>query len=121
VFVLCLHVHASSYLATVCAQSYIVSLSLSLSFFFNFLLTSHYSVLHWATDRGHTHLVKMLLSDYKADPNIADSDEQTPLHYAAICDEIEIAQILVRHGADASLLDEDEVEDELLDALKALA
>ena len=41
------------------------------------------SLLHWASDRGHTHMAKLLL-ETGADVNVKDADSQTPLHYGEI-------------------------------------
>ncbi|XP_077987146.1 acyl-CoA-binding domain-containing protein 6-like [Glandiceps talaboti] len=64
------------------------------------------SLLHWACDRGHDDVVKLLLS-YKVDINAKDNDGQTPLHYAVTCEFLSIINVLLDNGADPKLTDND--------------
>ena len=41
-----------------------------------------------------------LLLDVSADPNAADSDGWTPLHEASFTGTLEVARLLLEHGAD---------------------
>jgi acyl-CoA-binding protein len=54
---------------------------------------NYMSLLMWACDRGHLHLVKYLL-DNNANPNQQDIDGQTCLHYAVSCEHLEIIKLL---------------------------
>lgn len=54
--------------------------------------------IHWAADRGHTSIVKMLI-EADADKNAVDPDGQTPLHYAASCGHSETLRFLLDAGA----------------------
>ena len=38
------------------------------------------TLLHWAADRGHEHLIRLLVK-YGAKLNVQDEDGQTPLFY----------------------------------------
>ncbi|XP_060203923.1 acyl-CoA-binding domain-containing protein 1 [Lycium barbarum] len=60
--------------------------------------------LHWAVDRGHLSIAKLLLSR-NADVNAKDLEGQTALHYAAVCEREDIAEFLVKHGADVEIKD----------------
>ncbi|CAL1544460.1 unnamed protein product [Lymnaea stagnalis] len=63
-------------------------------------------LLHWASDRGLTNMVELLLSLH-ADINIQASDLQTALHYAVSCDHADVAKLLVVRGINPSLKDSD--------------
>ncbi|XP_053326361.1 acyl-CoA-binding domain-containing protein 6 isoform X2 [Spea bombifrons] len=63
------------------------------------------SLLHWACDRGHAELVSLLLF-HNAHINMQDFEGQTPLHYAA-CEFPDIVDLLLDHGADPCLVDND--------------
>ncbi|CAN4085681.1 unnamed protein product [Withania somnifera] len=60
--------------------------------------------LHWAVDRGHLSITKLLLTR-NADVNAKDLEGQTALHYAALCEREDIAELLVKHGADVEIKD----------------
>nr|GMC53311.1 acyl-CoA-binding domain-containing protein 1-like [Ipomoea batatas]GMD20514.1 acyl-CoA-binding domain-containing protein 1-like [Ipomoea batatas] len=62
--------------------------------------------LHWAVDRGHLNITKVLLSK-SANVNAKDNEGQAPLHYAAVCEREDIAELLVKHNADIDVKDED--------------
>ncbi|KAJ0251522.1 Acyl-CoA-binding domain-containing protein 2 [Hirschfeldia incana] len=62
--------------------------------------------LHWAIDRGHLDIAKLLV-DKNADVNAKDSEGQTPLHYAVVCDREAIAEFLVKQKADTTSKDDD--------------
>ena len=62
------------------------------------ILDSHFSILHWACDRGCMEVVECLLEtdpDYPLDAK--DEDMLTPLDYAFICENDDIARFLVFH------------------------
>ncbi|KAG2263055.1 hypothetical protein Bca52824_070134 [Brassica carinata] len=62
--------------------------------------------LHWATERGHLDIVKLLV-DKNADVNAKDNKGQAPLHYAVVCDREAIAEFLVKHQANTASRDDD--------------
>lgn len=57
------------------------------------------TLLHLAAWKGYAKAAKLLL-DNKADPNVRDIMEATPLHDAVSEDNVEIVRILIAHGAD---------------------
>ena len=46
-----------------------------------------------------------LLAHHKANPNVQDDEGQTCLHYATMCEHVELVRLLLAHGADASVVD----------------
>lgn len=56
-----------------------------------------YTPLHAAASYGHLGLIKLLISQYNANPNITDEDGDTPLH--VVCD-LASCELLVELGAD---------------------
>lgn len=64
--------------------------------------------IHWAADRGHSHILEVLLQN-GADVNLVDNEGgQTALHYAISCGHVECVKILKKYGADATIKDFDE-------------
>jgi len=59
----------------------------------NFRNDSGMTALHYAVDRGHLALVKILL-DHDADTLALDNEDQTPLMIAEICEHTEIVELL---------------------------
>lgn len=62
------------------------------------------TALSWASQRGDTASVKLLL-DHGADPNITSSKGQTPLHYAAEAQTPWNISLLLDYGASVKLTD----------------
>lgn len=62
-------------------------------------------LIHWAADRGHHEIIKILIS-YGADVNLGDGEMQTPLHYAAACGHKDCINVLLENGADVNLRDD---------------
>jgi ankyrin repeat protein len=70
--------------------------------------------LHWAADRNHLGILKLLLSLVGEDAavaktrlNMRDQNGDTPLHYAVLSESAEAATLLLQLGADAHLENED--------------
>lgn len=65
------------------------------------------AVLHAATEGRHRDLVRWLITDQGADPNIRrpDKSQQTPLHEAAWLGDLETVELLLSLGADPTLRD----------------
>ena len=61
--------------------------------------------LHWASDRGNTEVLKMLLNRSDLDINLRDNEGQTALFYASSCGHHECLKLLLHHNADKSLID----------------
>ncbi|KAF9966866.1 hypothetical protein BGZ70_000977 [Mortierella alpina] len=64
-----------------------------------------YSALHAAASYGHKDLIKHLLEN-GADVNIQDPEGDSPLF---VCETVEIAEMLVKAGADATHINENEM------------
>merc|ERR1711953_1314791 len=60
----------------------------------------HFTALHVAAHSGHTDLIEMLLSKYRADVDHRSKHGCTPLHLAALKGYQKCAESLVRYGAD---------------------
>uniref|UniRef100_A0A182P6V8 Acyl-CoA-binding domain-containing protein 6 n=1 Tax=Anopheles epiroticus TaxID=199890 RepID=A0A182P6V8_9DIPT len=65
------------------------------------------AAIHWAADRGNVDILATLLSVDGIDINLRDADGQTALHYASSCGNVECLQLLLRHGADRTIRDEE--------------
>ena len=63
------------------------------------------TLLHWATDRGHSSIVSLLLEKDKDLLDLQDKEGQTALHYGASCGHSEIVKILLSQGANPGLCD----------------
>lgn len=64
--------------------------------------------IHWAADRGHAHILEILLKN-GANVNLIDKDSgQTALHYAISCGHLECIKILVNYGANPKITDSDD-------------
>jgi len=65
------------------------------------------SLLHWASDRGHTNIAEFLISKHCSLVNTKDHEGQTPLHYASSCGHVDMVRLLLQHGADPNARDLD--------------
>jgi len=65
------------------------------------------TLLHWAADRGHTDIARLLLDRDKNLLDMQDSEGQTALHYAASCGHRELVSLLISFGADVEVKDND--------------
>ena len=57
------------------------------------------SVLHWAVFNGNPSILRCLLPYYDS-PNLFDDDGLTPLHFAALYNQVAHMNLLLDHGAD---------------------
>merc|ERR1712156_1121966 len=64
------------------------------------------TALHWAVDREHIEMMKLLLQS-GADPNCVDIDGCTVLHYAATAESETMITALIEAGASKELVDID--------------
>lgn len=49
---------------------------------------------------GHAEIVRVLIEEGNANPNVRDWSQGTPLHAAAINGHLEVTRVLLEHGAD---------------------
>jgi len=63
------------------------------------------TALHWSCDRGNIEIVKVLLKS-KANINEQDNELQTPLHYATVCEHVDVVKHLLSEGVDVTLKDD---------------
>ncbi|KAK4060935.1 hypothetical protein Trihar35433_9860 [Trichoderma harzianum] len=63
--------------------------------------------LHQAVSRGNLDVAQLLISQDADQKNIRDTSSQTPLHTAAIGGQAKTLQLLLDHGVDISVVDED--------------
>jgi ankyrin repeat protein len=54
--------------------------------------------LHIAVNEGNAMLTRILIQDFKADPDCVDYRNNTPLHYAVINANLKIVKILLSRG-----------------------
>lgn len=59
------------------------------------------TALFAACSKNYANIVKVLLEDKTIDVNIPNGDDETPIHRACFNGNLEIAQELIKHGADA--------------------
>lgn len=64
------------------------------------------TALHWASQRGNAKIVETLIQEAKLeDINIADVEGRSPLIFASMYDNLEVATLLIQHGADCNFQD----------------
>jgi len=63
------------------------------------------TLLHWAADRGHCEVAKLLLDAEPSMLNVQDAEGQTALHYAASCGHKGLVLLLLERGADPNIAD----------------
>ena len=57
------------------------------------------TLLHWSADLGYLDFIKELLEVYKASVDVRDESGQTPLHYACMCERLDVCRFLISAGA----------------------
>ncbi len=60
----------------------------------------HHTPLHLAAGIGHENVVKILVEEGKAEIDVFDARNQTPMHYAVNNKKLEIVKLLLKLGAD---------------------
>lgn len=65
------------------------------------------AAIHWAADRGNVDILASLLTIDGIDINLRGGDGQTALHYASSCGNVECLKLLLKHGADRNIRDEE--------------
>jgi len=65
------------------------------------------TLLHYACDREHLELAKMLIEDFGADVNCQDEIGNTGLHSAAYLDSKPLIELLISHNGDINLANHD--------------
>jgi len=63
------------------------------------------NVLYYIAKAGKEELLKYLLDRYKYDLNTNDNTKQTPLFFAASCNNIGCAKLLIDKGCDVNHID----------------
>lgn len=63
------------------------------------------SLIHWASDRGNLEILKVILNIKGIDINLQDSEGQTAVFYASSCGHKTCVQLLLDHGANKEILD----------------
>ncbi|ARE67535.1 SWPV2-ORF283 [Shearwaterpox virus] len=63
------------------------------------------SPLIFLSKKGRINEVRLLLEDYKADPNIMDKYSCTPLHYSISKEHLDVSELLICNGADINARD----------------
>lgn len=72
----------------------------------NILDTQGLGLIHWAADRGHLAIIKLLLINGH-DINLIDGDGQTALHYAVSCGHRDCVEYLLEMDIDCNVKDDD--------------
>uniref|UniRef100_A0A182K5S8 Acyl-CoA-binding domain-containing protein 6 n=1 Tax=Anopheles christyi TaxID=43041 RepID=A0A182K5S8_9DIPT len=65
------------------------------------------AAIHWAADRGNVDILASLLAVEGIDINLRGADGQTALHYASSCGNVECLKLLMQHGADRTIRDDE--------------
>jgi len=65
------------------------------------------SALHFAIDRGHEELARVLLSELHCNVDLQDCEGQTPLSYACNTEQSNLILLLLAHGANPTTADND--------------
>jgi len=82
-------------------------------------------LIHWASDRGNLEILQTILSTKGINVNLKDNEGQTALFYASSCGHKNCVQLLLNHGVDKDILDNEEsscldvaYDDEIKNTLK---
>lgn len=65
---------------------------------------SYHTPLHLAAGKGHMDVIKILIMEGKANPNIFDARSSTPLHYAINNKQFDAVKLLFELGADINIV-----------------
>ncbi|RHZ87254.1 hypothetical protein Glove_38g34 [Diversispora epigaea] len=64
------------------------------------------SLLHWACDRGHLEIVKLLI-ERGSNINILTNENETPFHYACLSEHLECSRYLYKNNVDITIKDKE--------------
>ncbi|CAG8489069.1 1482_t:CDS:2 [Diversispora eburnea] len=70
------------------------------------MLNKGLSLLHWACDRGHLEIVKLLI-ERGSNINILTNENETPFHYACLSEHLECSRHLYRNNIDITIKDKE--------------
>ncbi|CRL04237.1 CLUMA_CG017340, isoform A [Clunio marinus] len=65
-------------------------------------------LIHWASDIGNEEILSIILNTKGIDVNLKDGEGQTALFYASSCGHKNCVQLLLKHEADKSIVDNEE-------------
>lgn len=65
-------------------------------------------LIHWASDRGNLDILKIILNAKDININLQDSEGQTALFYSSSCGHKSCVRLLLEHGANKEILDNEE-------------
>lgn len=65
-------------------------------------------LIHWASDRGNTEVLTMILNTKSINIDLQDGEGQTALFYASSCGHKACVKLLLQHGADKEIVDNEE-------------
>ena len=74
----------------------------------NLLDENGLGLIHWASDRGNFDILKIILNTKGININLQDSEGQTALFYASSCGHKTCVKLLLDHGANKEILDNEE-------------
>ena len=64
-------------------------------------------LIHWASDRGNAEILKIVINTKGIEIDLRDKEGQTALFYASSCGHKNCIQLLLKHGANKEILDEE--------------
>lgn len=65
-------------------------------------------LIHWASDRGNSDVLKIIINTKGININLQDSEGQTALFYASSCGHKNCVKLLLDQGANKNILDNEE-------------
>lgn len=65
-------------------------------------------LIHWASDRGNIEVLQTILDTKDIDIDLQDGEGQTALFYASSCGHKACVQLLLQHGANKEIVDNEE-------------
>lgn len=65
-------------------------------------------LIHWSSDRGNIDVLETILTTKGININLQDNEGQTALFYASSCGHKNCVELLLQHGADRDIVDNEE-------------